>query len=449
MEILNIDTLPNTLLDLLLNPILSDNLYQYLSRTSIFRLARTNRQYRNIILSTPRLFRFLDLSNCKGAYTPSIAPLDNGGHSWRAERIDDNLSWDEFCSAPLQFVFNKLEKLRALQDVQTLMLDGLGSVTHGIVNDIITSARYNVRLLSIRGCPNVNQHALQRILVHACRPSRPGGTPRLKGLYYFTNPALDSRPNSKQDVSFSVMDADGATLGLLPSEKGHDISDNAHVWYTTSGQAVAIGAEKRTSWEETLRICSGIIAFDVVLCTSMHEHMDPVLHEASREFLISSKPGVPTIASVALGPDGCSGCGCAPAGTPVWGQSDISEFPLLAPPPRSGKLIDAIQPPSSHDVNHGRLIVSCKWCLVNRHCDSCHRWWCADCYNPKVTNKLKDLESLSDAGLMYLPTTEELSISPGPGNSRGDSIKVFNGFCVENCLVGEMMAGAGAMGMWA
>jgi hypothetical protein len=30
----------------------------------------------------------------------------------------------------------------------------------------------------------------------------------------------------------------------------------------------------------------------------------------------------------------------------------------------------------------------------------------------------------------------------------GDGIKVFNNLCVENCLVGEMMAGAGSGGMW-
>lgn len=74
--------------------------------------------------------------------------------------------------------------------------------------------------------------------------------------------------------------------------------------------------------------------------------------------------------------------------------------------------------------------------------------WCATCYDPKRTNKLKNLEKLSDAGLLYLPTEEELAL-PESSTSKDQSIKVFNGFCVENCLVGEMMAGAGSMGMWA
>jgi hypothetical protein len=31
---------------------------------------------------------------------------------------------------------------------------------------------------------------------------------------------------------------------------------------------------------------------------------------------------------------------------------------------------------------------------------------------------------------------------------KGSSIKVFNDLCVENCLVSEMLAGAGSGGMW-
>lgn len=443
-----VDALPPTLLDLLTNPIISDSLYQYLSRATVFRLIRVGRQYRDIILGTPRVFRFLDLANCKGAYLPSIAPLDNGGHSWRAERIDDNLSWDEFCSASLRFVINKLEKLRILRDVQTLVLDGLGSVTPELLYEIITSDRFNVRLLSIRKCPNINQSRLQHLLAFICRPTRPEGTPRLKGLYFFTDPAHDSRHTLASESSVGITDSDGATLGILPSDKARDLADNASRWYSPAGRVISVGADVRSSWEETLQTCRGIIAFDAVLCSSMHEHMEPVLHEASKDFLTNSKPGISTMATIALGSEGCSGCGRAPSGTPVWGQDDPSNFPLLSPPPRSGKLVDALRPPMAISASGNRLIVSCKWCLVNRHCDSCHRWWCADCYDPKQTNKLKNLERLSDAGLLYLPTEEELAL-PESSTSQEQSIKVFNGFCVENCLVGEMMAGAGSMGMWA
>lgn len=438
-----------SLLNVLTVPVITDILYQYLPRSSIFRLLQTSRIYQDIVLNTPRIFRYLDLSNCRGAYTPLIPRIDNGGHSWRAERMDENLTEDEFLSGPLRSVLNKCERRRILRDVQVLVLDGLGSVTHDLIYDIVAAdERYNVRLLSIRQCPNVNQSRLQKLLTHICRPSRPQGTPRLQGLYFFTDPAEDHRSGLPTDAFGGVTSIDGATLGLLPSDKAKCCADNASRWYQPSGRVMSIGADSRTSWEETLQACDGIILFDAVLCKAMHQHASSSLHDASKD-VIDKKPGVPTLATIALGQEGCAGCGKLPENTPVWGESERSQFPLLAPPPWSGKLLDAITPPTTSKSNPQRLLVSCTWCLVNRHCDSCQRWWCTDCYNPKQTNKLRDLEALSNAGLIYVPVPEDFGSRDGLERTNGHSIKVFNGFCVENCLVGEMMAGAGSNGMWA
>lgn len=444
----SIGQLPAALLDLFCNPIIADNLLQYLPLSSVLRLSRTARVYRDWILHTPKVFRYLDLSRAKGAYTPFIAPIDNGGHSWRAERMDENLTEDEFYAGPLRSVLNRLDRLHILRDVQVLVLDRLASVTHELLHEITTDSRYNIRLLSIRRCPNVNETRLRQLLTYLCRPSRPKDTPRLQGLYFFTDPATDQALDSKTVDCDGITAVDGAALGLLPSDKAQN--RDAQHWYAPSGRVTSVGADGRTAWEETLQSCNGIIAFDAVLCKAMHEHMAPCLHEASRDFLATSKPGVPTIATIALGPGGCAGCGQAPEGTPIWGQSDIMDFPLLSPPPHSAKLIDAVRPPNATaGTPLGQpLMVSCKWCLVNRHCDSCQKWWCRDCYNPKRSNKLRDLEALSNAGLDYLPTPEELQTFRSDG-TKGDSIKVFNGFCVENCLVAEMMAGAGSNGMWA
>ena len=445
----NIEQLPTALVDLLCNPILADNILQYLPLPSILRLSRTARVYHEWVLRTPKVFRYLDLSRAKGAYTPIIAPIDNGGYSWRAERMDENLTEDEFYAGPLRSVLNKLTRQHILQDVQVLVLDRLASVTNELLHEITTDDKYSVRLLSIRQCPNVNESRLRQLLTYLCRPSRPEGTPQLQGLYFFTDPAHDRVVDAKEIFSDGITTVDGAALGLLPSEKAHN--PEAQRWYAPSGRVTSIGADNRSGWEEILQSCSGIIAFDAVLCKAMHEHMAPYLHEASRDFLTTSKPGVPTIATIALGPEGCAGCGKGPEETPTWGESDMKDFPLLSPPPHSGKLVDAVRPPGAalgKSSQRQRLIVSCKWCLVNRYCDSCHKWWCADCYNPKQSNKLRDLEALSNTGLLYLPAPEELETS-GSDGAKGDSIKVFNGFCVENCLVGEMMAGAGSNGMWA
>lgn len=445
------DHSPTTLLHLLVNPIISDAILPFLPLSAIFGLSRTSHSYRDWVFNTPHVFRYLDLTNCKGAHIPSVGPIDSGGQSWRAERIDENLSEDEFYSGPLRNILNKFQRRGLLQDVTVLVLDKLGSVTNDIVHEIVTDPKYNVRLLSIRKCPNVGQTRLQQLLRHICRPNRPEGTPRLQGLYFFTDPAHDHISASQiVDPSTGVAGADGATPGLLLPSKTLEQIDNAYKWYSPSGRVTFVGATVRSTWEETLLTCSGIIAFDAVHCKAMHHAAASVLHEASREFLATSKPGVPTIATLALGQDGCAGCGQAPEGTPVWGESDLMEFPLLAPPPFSGKLMDAVRPPRPKDRNDSRpqkLIVSCTWCLVNRHCDSCERWWCSDCYNPKRSKKLRDLEALSQADFSYLPPSRELEKMATSENLAKDSVKVFNGLCVENCLILEMTAGAGSNGM--
>lgn len=445
------DQLPTTLLDLLINPIISDAILPYLPLSAIVRLSRTGRSYHGWIFNTPNVFRYLDLTKCKGAYTPFVAPIDSGGHSWRAERMDENLTEDEFYSGPLRSVLNKLDRRNILHDVTVLVLDGLSSVTNDIVFDIVTDPKYNVRLLSIRKCLNVSQVRLQHLLQYICRPNRPEGTPRLQGLYFFTDPAHDSLSTSSHfESSAGITNVDGAALGLLPTAKASDEIDNAHKWYSPAGRVTSIGATSRSTWEETILACSGIIAFDVVLCKAMHQAVTSGLHEASREFL-ETKPGIPTIATIALGQEGCSGCGRAPTNSPIWGENDMPEFPLLAPPPFSGKLIDAIRPPRLRDTETTgqKLVVSCTWCLVNRHCGSCQRWWCSDCYNPKRSKKLRDLEALSSTGLDVFPSSSDLYTAAETDESKKDSVKVFNGFCVEYCLVGEMMAGAGSNGMWA
>lgn len=438
-----------SLIELISNPIIGDNVYRYLSRSSKFQLIKTSKGIRNLVLNTPQVFRYLDLSNSKGAYTPSISRIDHGGLSWRAERMDENLTEDEFLSGPLRHVLNQCIRLRILQDVQVLVLDGLRSVTHDLIYDMVSAdTRYNVKLLSVRGCVNLNHSQLQRLLTHICRPSRPEGTPLLQGLYIFTDPAFDSREETLRDVYSGITNTDGATLGLLPSEKAQASWNNAARWYAASGQVTNTGHDDRTSWEETLQACEGIVAFDAVLCRAMHDHASVALHEASKDVL-NRKPGILPIATIALGQAGCDTCGKMPAHVPIWGESDQAQFPLLAPPPWSGRLSEALRPTLETRSSRPKLNVSCKWCLVNRHCDSCHRWWCVDCYNPKQTKKLKDLESVTASGEDKLIDMGHVSYASDSRQRAGDSIKVFNGFCVENCLVGEMMAGAGSNGMWA
>ncbi|RMZ76039.1 hypothetical protein DV737_g5013, partial [Chaetothyriales sp. CBS 132003] len=347
-----------SLLDLLSNSIIFASLLHYLPLSSIFRLSRTSHSFRHLLLSTPDTFRYVDLSKSKGAYMPLIQMIDRGGHSWRAERMDESfLTEDEFYARPLRGVLGALHRMQILTNVQTLVLDGLASVTNDLLSDIVTSQDYSVRLLSIRRCVNVNHPKLQQLLAYICRPSRPEDTPRLRGLYVFTDP-IPQLP-SIDDIGVTV--AEGSQMSASCGDKDSPIS-RLESWYAANGRMLSNGHKQRSEWEETLQICRGIVWFDAVPCTHMHAAMSSVLHHHPEQHELNEKPGVSTIATIALGPNGCAGCRRAPEGTPIWGKSDISDFPLLWPPPHSGKLIDAIRPPVRYDRSteefSQRLIVA-------------------------------------------------------------------------------------------
>ena len=131
--------------------------------------------------------------------------------------MDENLTEDEFYAGPLRYVLGRLQRTQTLSHVHALVLDGLASVTSDLLHDIVTSSEYNVRLLSIRRCVNVNEAKLQQLLTYICRPSRPEGTPRLQGVYFFTDPVRHLP--SKQ--SLGITTTEGAQLGAAASRKGN------------------------------------------------------------------------------------------------------------------------------------------------------------------------------------------------------------------------------------
>jgi hypothetical protein len=429
--------IPLSLLDLLSNSLIFDNIIPRLPLSSIFALSRTAKPYRCSIQQNPRSFRSLDLSYCRGAYVPpSLTRIDSGGHSWRSQRMDEHLTEDDIYSGPLRGVLSKLSKTVSLKAVHVLILDGLASVTSDIVSELLMDSTYDVWMLSVVGCVNLNPRKLQQLLCYICRPSRPEGSPRLKGLYYFGTEKKPSRktPMSVGPVTYvGVTSPEGAQLDgqALPAQSALTSPDP---WYASTGRVLSDGFAQRSPWEETLQVCKGIIAFDAILCTHMHREMAPFLHHASAEYLAELKPAVAPLATVALGPSGCAGCGRAPQDAPVWGESDVMEFPLLSPPPPSGQIVDAVRPPlpaksEQESCPKQRLIVSCTWCLTNRYCENCHRWWCGLCYNTKKSTKIPQLETFMDlTGLQYQPSGNELATKTKA--SKGSSVKVFNGLCV-------------------
>lgn len=453
-----------TLLDLLSNPLVLDATLRYLPLPTIFRLSSVSKSYQSLIYETPRLFRYLDLSRCRGAsyLSSSVLPSHSGDHNWQAERMDESLTEDEFYSIPLRGILTRLSKKAVIKDVHTLVLDGLTSVTHNLLSDVLLSDQYDVRLLSIIGCPNLNIAKFQGLLRYLCRPSRPEGAPRLKGVYVFgTNPNLATQDPSHPltTCNTGITTIQGAQIGALPSTisnsppTSNPQTSNSNPWFLPTGAFFPYSSPSTDTWEETIRVCSGLIAFDAVLCTHMHDEMAPFRSQAMNAYL-NGRATVPPLAVYALGPKGCAGCGGAPKGAPIWGEDDVTAFPLVHPPPFSGRLVDAVRPPPRGKGDPlQRLVVSCTWCLSDRHCQSCHRYWCGRCYDPQQRTRALQLEAQAEhddehagAAAAAAAAGLEAELRRPSAGGNGTFIKVYNGLCTQFCaFVEDLAAGNGAM----
>jgi hypothetical protein len=448
------NSLPQGLADLLSNSLVLRQTAPYLPVASIFALAATSNALRHIVYHSPDVFRYLDLSTVKSAIAP-YAPLDSGGISWRAERMDESLTEDEFYSGPIRGIFSKLQSRYVLRNVQTLVLDGL-SVPADLVREIIAEDTFNVRILSIRETKHLNERKLQQVLRYAVRPGRPAGTPKIKGIYFFgQRETIREVPKQKSTNKKSrspspkgVMSSQGAQIGAEWNHKSSEalsasLTPSLDKWYQCSGRMMS----KRASleWAETLKACEGIIAFDAVLCRGPR-------HNPARAFVSNSdseSSGLPhpssylspAVATIALGSKGCETCHSCPESPALFGQSPSSELPLLSPIPLHSSSLRAAQIP--HTVDGSKpppLFVRCEDCLKGRWCERCHKWWDEDCYTVSAVAQRTELQQTEFM---------ETAATDGPAHMLPkQSIKVHMGLCVNSCLVGEMMAGAGSNGMW-
>jgi hypothetical protein len=361
--------------------------------------------------------------------------------------MDESLTEDEFYSGPLRGIFSKLQRRHLLHNVRTLVLDGL-SVPADLVREIIADDKFNVRILSIREAKNLNERKLMQALRYAVRPTRPAGTPRVKGIYFFgprDSAQTHDTPSKKKPppvVSRGVMSAQGAQIGAEWNQRSSEALNTALArtedkWYQGSGRMFT----KRPSleWAETLRACEGIIAFDAVLCRGPR-------HDPAKAF---GKPSTappqsflnPAIATVALGPAGCETCHSCPEGPAMFGDAQLSELPLLSPPPLHSCSVRAAQMP--HTIDGSRpppLFARCEDCVKGRWCERCNKWWDEDCYNVSPIAQRTELQQTEFLEAIQ-PNGARQTVSK-------ETIKVHMGLCTDHCLVGEMMAGAGSNGMW-
>lgn len=351
-------------------------------------------------------------------------------------------------------IFNTLQRRHILQDVQTLILDGL-SVPSDIVSDIITQGQYNVRILSIREVSNLNERKLQQALKYVVRPSRPANTPKLRALYIFGPKEVVPTLRFQRHVNRylpgivpidtipsygGVMYSPGAQIGAQWNAKSEDTLAEEMVrgcdkWYSGGGKVIM--KPPSMEWTHTVIACQGIISFDAVICNGPRHTAAMTENEKPSEPVWYKRNGAylePRVATHSI--KGCHGCGTTPEMFSKFGVSPMGNFPLLAPPPLHSSTVRAAKIPfvSSPD----KLLVRCIDCLRGRFCESCHIWWCENCY-----------EIPNHAYAPGSPQPWDGSGATGDGHpEKNVKVRVSMGLCVESCLVSEMMSGAGSNGMW-
>ncbi|KAJ5225156.1 hypothetical protein N7468_006381 [Penicillium chermesinum] len=363
--------------DVLTNSLILDHMAPYLSVSSLFALASTSRLLHDMITKTPYVFRHLDLTCCRGAQHPA------------KHEADDLRTEDEIYSAPLRHIFSSLENRLILQDVRTLVLDGL-TVPADLVADIILTDRFSVNILSIRECRHLNERKLMQVIQHAVRPTRPAGTPRVKGIYHFSPvhspPRVPVRRRYREwwssRVGSSRSSSQSSSSASSDNEEDPQLPKPVqNEWYSPSGKMFKHSIED--GWAQTLQKCEGIIAFDAVLCRGLRHDINAYsMDEGSAP--LEAPLLTPAIATVALGPRGCDGCHSSPEGPAIWGQSPDEQFPLLGPIPLHLSSIAAAKRPEQIPGRHPCLIARCTDCLTDRWCNRCNKWFCSNCLpNPQ------------------------------------------------------------------
>ncbi|KAJ5895462.1 hypothetical protein N7495_007153 [Penicillium taxi] len=360
---------------LLTNGLILDRMAPYLQAPDLMALSATSREIHAIITKTPYVFRHLDLTRCRSAslrsqrlsYLPRIK-------SDSLVDFDDNA--DEEYSAPIRHIFSSLEKQSILQDIRTLILDGL-SVPARIVKDIVEGT--NVKILSIRQCPDLSHHQLRQVIEHAVRPERPEGTPKLKGIYFFSSPKKNSHaPKPRIHDWWASQKSRNLRAAPDSSNREAERGKQQNEWYRASGKVLSgISRPATKEWAYTLQKCEGIIAFDAVLCRGLR-------HDVNAN--TTGPPLEPALATVALGPGGCDVCHSSPEGPEIWSPSAGTQFPLLNPVPLHLSSVLVAQDPEFIKGQQPCLNARCIECLEG-WCRKCNKWICSSCLpNPVESN---------------------------------------------------------------
>ena len=436
---------PITLLDLLHNSLVLGHIGPYLGMNGLLKLAATSKSFHDLIYNRSHAFGYVDLTNVESCRKRSEYRFNNEEEGQEDPSVALLQSSEEFYARPLRKVFCSLRPHNVLRYIRTLILDGL-VVPAVIVRELLCDEAYNIRILSLRGVGDLGSGKLLQVLRYVMRPSRPEGTPKLKGLYVFT-PALAAAEYTAADLRQrhlsslgGVTNSVGAQLGAGagPASSGalhkqfvQSSWHQSNPWYSASGTEVfSITSEAEADqWSSLLEATSGLIAFDAVLCRQKSHIVAPLDGDSllrGEEMRFEAKPA---LANISL--SGCQMCGSCPEGPAYPDQSPEQFLPLLVPPPLHASTVKAAQRLHTNGLPHPPFIARCRQCLKDRWCERCNAWWCESCY------KIPGKRALTN-----------LDLGPSPKQGFQESVKVHNTLCVSNCLIDQLLTEGGEGGMW-
>ena len=428
-------SLPITLLDLLNNTLVLSQISPHVGVQGLLSLAATSTAFRDLIFTRPHVFSHLDLTRVKSCLKllPEIDEHDSPEFS--------SISTDDYYARPLRNVFSSLKSRNVLQDVRTLVLDGL-AVPLGLVREILCEEAYNIRIISLRCVKELGDEKLIQLLRYLIRPSRKE-PPKLKGLYYFTPTRGDADYSAanlrlcQRQQQGGVTNSLGAQLGAGASSSGalhrelvQSCWHQNNPWYGTIREVLRMEPEIAVQWASLIEACEGLIAFDAVLCRQHNNVLaHPEVGHVSTRSVETIYDARPSLATISL--SGCQKCGSSPEGPACPGKSPESQLPLLTPPPMHSSSVKAAQRLGTNGLSHPQFIARCRQCLKDRWCESCNAWWCDSCY---TVPKRRVLSTLAP------PSTDKENLQ--------ESIKVHNALCVKKCLVEQLLNEGGEGGMW-
>lgn len=275
------------------------------------------------------------------------------------------LIYCSFYGGPIRGILSDFRRRNVLQHVQIMVLDGL-SVTFELISEIIFDKSYDVRLLSVRECQNLNERKLMQALEYAVRPSRPENTPRLKGLYIFGKKDAARPhvlPSIRQVMTGGVTGSMGAQIGSQWNQKSEeaqirDLEWQGDKWYGPAG--MVLNKTITNGWAQTINACKGMIAFDAVLCGGpRHIRYQDSMTQLQPWYTDPEAYLIPTIAQFVVGK--CTGCERTPIGSLIHGESSPESFPLLVPPPRHAATVRAATRPNNYTSSEpAQLIPRCQ-----------------------------------------------------------------------------------------